>query len=199
MSTLVGHALAGVAVSMAAPSRFRPQPRPAAVIAVLLASVLADVDVVLLLVLRDGTAAHRGLTHSVLASGVIAATLALALRRAGRTSPPAAFGVLFAAALSHLVLDWAMGAGPAIRPLAPFAATEYLAPVRLVPTAYYASSAAGYASHLFWFGNALALALEILLFAPLIVVGHRGSTRRLRILAGLTSAVAFVATYRLFN
>lgn len=198
MSTIVGHALAGVAVSAVASSGIPAGSKRAVAVAAVLAAVLPDVDVVLLLVWPEG-AEHRGLSHSLIAAAAIAAAVAAGSRRKTRLSFKPGFLLLFAAALSHLLLDWAMGTGPPIRPFAPFSEVGYLAPARLVPTAYYARTASGYATPLFWFGNAFALALEVLVLVPAIIGLRRHSSRRLRILAGATSATAFAVTLLLFN
>jgi hypothetical protein len=106
---------------------------------------------------------------------------------------------MFLACVSHLVLDFLMGAGPPIRPFAPFDDRGFLAPARLLPIALYARTAEGYRSAAFWIGNGLAVALELAILAPPLLLHGSAWRSRTRALAATLCAAAIAATVALYN
>lgn len=198
MSTFVGHSLAAAVVAASAGDRLRAE-RPRAVVALAIAAaLLPDLDVLFLL-LGPGAASHRGLSHSLLFATASAGLLALAARPLVRAPLGRLFAVLLVAALSHLLLDFLMGAGPPIRPFAPFDERGFLAPVRLLPIAYYARSAEGYRSAGFLLRNGLAAALELAILAPPLLLLKPAWGARTRALAATLSVAAVLATLALYN
>lgn len=197
MSTFVGHALAATVVVSTSRAAIPPQRRPYVTVLAIVAAILPDVDV--LLVTASGVVEHRGLTHSLMFAVISAAALAAVARALVDTGIARLFVVMFLACASHLLLDFLMGAGPPIRPLAPFDDRGFLAPVRLLPIAYYARTAEGYRSVAFWVGNGIAAALEVAILAPPLLVTSPAWRSRTRTLAAALSLAAVGATLALYN
>lgn len=197
MSTFIGHALAATVV--ASTSRGRSAPRRYWVVTglAIVAALLPDVDVFLRT--QSGFVAHRGLTHSLLFAAISAAVLTAMARFLVEVATARLFAVMFLACLSHLLLDFLMGAGPPIRPFAPFDDRGFLAPARLLPIAYYARTAEGYRSAAFWAGNGLAAALEAAILAPPLLVASSAWRSRTRALAATLCVAAIVASIALYN
>ena len=124
MSSVLGHALAGLTLS-AAFTGGRP-PRRVAALAVVCA-VAPDLDwfADLLPALRDSDLAHRGLGHSLLAAGLLAG-LAMVLGFRDRLRSPRLWGCLLAAALSHGLLDACTFGGTAVGFLLPFSSARFI-------------------------------------------------------------------------
>lgn len=163
------------------------------------AALLPDADVLVLAALGPSSVAHRGLSHGLPFAIASAAALTLVARRLARAPAGRVFAVLLLAGLSHLALDFLMGAGPPVRPFAPFDDRGFLAPARLLPIAYYAKTTAGYGSLAFWKLNALAAALEALILAPALVVASGEWHTRTRALAATLSVASMAATFALYN
>jgi membrane-bound metal-dependent hydrolase YbcI (DUF457 family) len=156
----MGHALGGLAAAFIADSAVRRhQLSPALLIVAAAAAVAPDLDLLI------GT--HRAHTHSLGAVFVVGLTSWLALL--GRASSPMrAAMVLTAAYASHLVLDWTgkdSSNPPGLTILWPFSETYYVSGWNLF----------GEVSRRYWlpqefvFGNALALAWEMLVLVPVLL------------------------------
>jgi len=92
-----------------------------------------------------------------------------------------------------------MGAGPPVRPFAPLSDRAFLAQLRLVPIAYYTTTAAGYRSAAYWIPNALAASLEVVLLAPWFSVLAPAQPAHARAMAACVSLAGGLATIALFN
>jgi membrane-bound metal-dependent hydrolase YbcI (DUF457 family) len=196
MSTFVGHALAATVLVSSSRSRIPAEEYRVVMALAIFAAVLPDIDVFL----RVGSSvvAHRGLTHSLLFAVIAAAALSLVVRAFMDMATARLFLLLFLAYVSHLFLDFLMGAGPPIRPFAPFDDRGFLAPARLLPIAYYAKTAEGYRSVAFWGLNAFAAALEALIFTPALLSTNpewRGRTRALAVTLSIATVAATLALY----
>ncbi|MBC8439478.1 MAG: hypothetical protein H8D87_07325 [Deltaproteobacteria bacterium] len=66
-----------------------------------------------------------------------------------------------------------MGAGPTIKPFLPFSNVGYLSPIKIIPTAHYASSASGLVGVLFNIKTWAGIFLEICIFLPLVISSNR--------------------------
>lgn len=196
MSTFVAHSLAATVVASASRGATPPGRHRVVTALAVAAALLPDVDV--LLVTWAG-GAHRGLTHSLAFVVVSAIVLAAAARARVGAAGGRLFLVMFLAGVSHLLLDFLMGAGPPVRPFAPFDDSGYLAPWRLLPIAYYARTADGYRSVEFWARNGIAAALEVAILAPALLVTAPGWRRRTRTLAAALSLAAVGASLALYN
>lgn len=199
MSSTLGHVLAAAVVTAPAAADRPRRTRLALAALSAVAGLAPDVDVIWM-ALRPGSAdVHRGATHTLAFVALVAGALALAARAAARWPAKRLFVLLFAAGASHLVLDALMGAGAPIRPFAPLLDTGFLAPVRLLPVAYYARSAAGFRSAAFLWGNALAAVLELAILAPGWIVLDRRVRPRTRVLAAATALAGLGATILVYN
>lgn len=197
MSTFVGHALAATVLVSSSRPRIPPERLRVVTAFAALAAVLPDLDVFLLMGSR--AVAHRGITHSlvfVVGAAVVLAGLARAFVDVGRTR---LFVLMLLAGGSHLLLDFLMGAGPPIRPFAPFDDRGFLAPMRLLPIAYYARTSQGYRSVAFWAGNGVAAALEAAILAPALLVADPAWRARTRALAATLCVAAAAVTLALYN
>ena len=102
----------------------------------IVASVLPDLDVV---AFRFGIPyaaqlGHRGFSHS-LAFAALVALLGAGCHRLLRSGPMATFAFLFAATVSHGVLDAFTNGGLGVAFLWPFSPTRYFAPIRMIQVA----------------------------------------------------------------
>lgn len=124
MSSLLGHALAGLTVS-AAFTQGRPSRRVGAW--AVACAVAPDLDwfADLLPALRDTDLAHRGLGHSLLAAALLA-TLAMGLGFRDRLRSPRLWGCMGAAAISHGLLDACTFGGTAVGFLLPFSSARFI-------------------------------------------------------------------------
>ncbi len=150
MPTVFTHAAAGAALGFLLAPRHR---LGAVTAAAAVAAVLPDLDVTgFYLGIRYGELfGHRGLTHSLLAAGIVAAVAGLLLRtwRAGLA--------VFVAAVSHGALDAMTSGGYGVAFFAPFDPHRYsfpFAPIEAAPLhlsrLFTAHGAAVFASELFW-------------------------------------------------
>jgi inner membrane protein len=124
MSSLFGHALAGLAIS-AACTQSRP-PRRIWAFAVACA-VAPDLDWFTgFLRSADGTSlAHRGLSHSLLAAGLIA-TAAMLLGFRSHLRSPRHWACMLSAAFSHGLLDACTFGGTGVAFLLPFSKARFV-------------------------------------------------------------------------
>lgn len=198
MSSLVGHALAGIAAAQAAsgdPKR-RGRRRFWALMAII--AVLPDLDVVVFMLFNPpGMVPHRGASHSLLFAAVIALAVALVFGHFLSLSRLRLFGCAFAAYASHLVLDYLMGKGPQVHFFWPISDHGYLSPVQIVPTAYYGLSGRALEQVLLAPATYLGIALELFIFVPLVVLTSRGEARRADLL--MFTLAGLVATAAIYN
>lgn len=133
MPTIITHAIAGSALVSVA-TRGRPGGRPFWALCALLA-VLPDADVIayVFAVPHHSLWAHRGISHSLLVAGLVAALVTVWARR--RVPLPALrlWVCLALAMASHGVIDTLTVGGEGVALLAPIDATRYLAPWRPMP------------------------------------------------------------------
>jgi len=124
MSSLFGHALAGLAIS-AAFTRSRPPHRVWAF--AMACAVAPDLDwFTRFIPLSNGTdLAHRGLSHSLLAAALIAAAAMLIGFRAQLRSPHL-WACMASAALSHSLLDACTFGGTGVAFLLPFSKARFV-------------------------------------------------------------------------
>ena len=124
MPTILTHAVAGVAIAQAvAPCSRRAEIGWFAAGC----AMLPDADVIgLRLGIPYGDLlGHRGLTHSLLFAGLLAATVALLMRHKDLAGDLQVFFCLFAATASHGILDAFTNGGLGVAFLAPFDAARY--------------------------------------------------------------------------
>ncbi|MCB2188898.1 MAG: metal-dependent hydrolase [Deltaproteobacteria bacterium] len=176
MSSLVGHALAGLAVykALERPAGL-PSGWPGGLLALGLA-VAPDLDVVAAM-LWPHAVTHRGPSHSLVAALLLALVAALPALRQGWPGLARAWPAMFLVAAAHPLLDCLMAGGPGVPFFWPWSHQAWLSPVQLVPTAYYAHSPAGLWGLLHQTRSLQGMALEIVMFLPLVLVavyGRRG-------------------------
>jgi inner membrane protein len=129
MPTILTHAVAGVTIAQAlAPCSRRAE------ISLFAAgcAMLPDVDVLGFYfgVPYDSLFGHRGITHSLLFAGLVAATLTLFLRNKVLGGDLRVFLCLFVATASHGILDAFTNGGLGVAFFAPFHSARYFFPVR---------------------------------------------------------------------
>lgn len=175
MPTPFGHAVGGLAAALFANSAARhPGLSPRLLLAAVAAAVSPDLDILV--------GSHRTYTHSVAAVVLVGFVSWVALRR--RSHAAAAAAAIAAAYASHLVLDWLgkdTSSPPGLTALWPFSSAFFLSGCGLF----------GEVSRRYWlpgefiFGNFKALAWEMLVLVPVMLIAwvawsgrtvHRRST-----------------------
>jgi len=191
MATVIGHALAAMAAEGAVGGEAR---RPRALLAGAVLAMLPDLDVPAAIALKHFglMLPHRGFTHSLLFGIFLALLLWLAFFRA---RSPRALAGLGLASLCHPLLDFLMACGPPVPLFRPFSSQGFLSPVQLIPTAYFARSIPGLLHVLALPETWKGIALETLIFLPLLLAGREQPTKAIlfRIsCAGLSLAGLFL-------
>lgn len=167
MSTVFTHSLVGASLALLAPKEVS---RTAIIVAAIMLSILPDADV---LAFRLGIPyehmyGHRGITHSILFSCVVAFIASLLFfKSVGFANRKwfAAFIVLFLAACSHGIIDAFTDAGLGIGFFIPFNEQRYFFPWRPLETPPAGISA-------FFNGDALAIMLSEIkyVWSPLLLI-----------------------------
>lgn len=199
MSSLVGHALGGIVAASAAAGAIKPVERRSFFLLIALTSLLADFDVVVFLLFSSPEITpHRGASHSLLFATAIASLLTVLCARLFTFSKGRLFACFFAAYSSHLLLDYLMGSGPEVPFFWPLSYRGYLAPVQLVPTAYYGLSVAAWMDVLISWRTYAGIALELVIFVPLVCLtaGRTGFNRTDLV---MLTAAGVAATAVLYN
>lgn len=204
MSSFIGHALTGVISKQCIRTELPTGKERLLYVLAAAVALLPDLDVLFFILMKPaGMLPHRGFTHSLFFAAAAAAALT-ALTRGGFPVPRSRlFLVYLVPLLAHLVLDYLMGAGPPVPFFAPFSYQGYLAPVRLVPCAFYSGSLGG----LLRLQTApivlIGYALDTLIFAPLVLfLAASGDSRKGRIVKNASLAVsvlALVTSFYLYN
>jgi len=81
------------------------------ILATLLA-VLPDIDVFIIIAFPDLPLTHRGITHSIIFSFIVAAIFTLSFVSKIDIGVRKLFAILFLSGVSHALLDYLMGQGP---------------------------------------------------------------------------------------
>ena len=199
MSSIVGHMLGGAVAAQAAAGEISPPQRRRLYVLAALASVLPDLDVLVFMLLRPlEMTPHRGASHSLLFAALSALLLALLCVRYFSLTRARLFVCVFAAYTSHLVLDYLMGGGPEVMFFWPFSMQGYLAPVQLVPTAYYGLSVDALLDVMRAPATYAGIALELAIFVPLLCLPAAPHWPQ-RVPLLLASVAGVVATVYLYN
>ena len=161
MPSPVGHALAGIALgSLAGRDRGWGVPLVCGFVA-----ALADVDFLLPVV-------HRGPTHSLTAGVVVFAVALATLRLPGPTERPVRVAAAISlAALSHVLLDWLGEDSSTPRGLMafwPFSSEYYISGLDL-----FDAVSRRYWREGFWRHNMIAVAKEVIILLPLVLLARR--------------------------
>jgi membrane-bound metal-dependent hydrolase YbcI (DUF457 family) len=195
MASILGHGLAGVIIKQSFKTTLSPAKEKLLLALVLFLSLLPDFDVIFFILLKPvGMTPHRGLTHSLLFIGFAALIFMGLTFKAFPLGKTKLFLLYIIVLFTHLLLDFLMGAGPPIRFFAPFWQRGFLSPVKLIPCAYYSTSAGGLLRLLRHLPTQVGFAIEILLFVPVIVILKiKGNDRRTAIIRKVCVAVATMA------
>jgi len=180
MSSFVGHSLAGMSVALAIGVNQTGRKRRGLVIIVAALAVLPDIDVLVYLTFGAlGMTPHRGLTHTLLFATMISSALAAISRSYFAMTFCRAFLLFTGVMLSHLLLDYLMGCGPAVPFFWPLSNHGYLFPYKVAPTAYYGLSATELISLLFYPPAIIGILLEVLIFLPpFSILSHKSTIPR---------------------
>jgi membrane-bound metal-dependent hydrolase YbcI (DUF457 family) len=170
MPSPVGHSLLGYAIHRATDTGAGGRSWLVPLLC-LLAANAADLDVIPGLLMGDPNRFHRGISHSIGIALLFAAVFGPILASCGGGRLKKATGVAFLLYLSHLVVDCfnADARFPFGVPLLwPLTATYYIAPFPLLPGIHKAGTSAAFFPSLLSVHNLLAMAVETLVFLPLL-------------------------------
>jgi hypothetical protein len=101
--------------------------------------------------------------------------------------------------LSHLALDYLMGAGPPIQPFAPFSYRGFLSPIKVVPCAFYSKSVTGLFQLLFYPPALIGYCLEMLIFLPIILLLRKNWPKPFRVTLFIISIFSATTSFMIYN
>jgi membrane-bound metal-dependent hydrolase YbcI (DUF457 family) len=163
-------------------------------------ALLPDLDVLIYILFEPGNMQpHRGFSHSLLFCLIAAGVAMFPLARATGIGSRRLFFLSMVALVSHLLLDFLMGAGPPLPLFAPFSQAGYLSPVSFIPWAYYSTSAQGLLGILRFPPALLGFGLEFLIFVPLLLLLRHEQPTAKRVILATASAGALLATVVIYN
>lgn len=199
MSSIVGHALAGVTVASAFEHGEAKENRRKLFGLAALLSITPDLDVLIYIAYRPlGMTPHRGFTHTIVFALIAGGFMAIVCRRFLGLTYLRVFLIVSTVLLSHSLLDYLMGCGPGVPFFWPISEQGFLLPFRLVPTAYYSLSVGDLLSVAVSPVTLVGMLLEIVIFLPLILLSQRRSgASRLRL--ATISAFGIVLTLLIYN
>ncbi len=197
MASVVGHALAGIITKEAFCAK-PPSTRGRILLGLsILAAIIPDFDVVFYIVFKPSNMiAHRGLSHGLPFALIVASIFTVLATRYLKMSRIRLFLVFFLSLCSHIALDYLMGAGPPVPLFSPFSDRAFLCPIKLVPTAFYATSASGLLGILYYTPAIVGYCLEIWVFVPIIYLVKK---REKRLVLLFTSLSGMITTYLIYN
>jgi inner membrane protein len=170
MSSIIGHSCAGIIVKNLVKTNISPQKNRVLIGLLIGLSLLPDIDVVFLLLVKSPDAiSHRGFTHGLLFIFITAYIFTIMFERYFGISKLIIFCLFSSALLSHIVLDYLMGAGPPVNLFAPFFDKGFLAPIKIVPCAFYPTSIKSIFQIITYPPAIVGYCLEILIFIPIIL------------------------------
>jgi len=199
MSSIVGHALAGITVASAFEHDEAKENRRKLFGLAALLSITPDLDVLIYIAYRPlGMTPHRGFTHTIVFALIAGGFMAIVCRRFLGLTYLRVFLIVSTVLLSHSLLDYLMGCGPGVPFFWPISEQGFLLPFRLVPTAYYSLSVGDLLSVAVSPVTLVGMLLEIVIFLPLILLSQRRSgASRLRL--ATISAFGIVLTLLIYN
>jgi membrane-bound metal-dependent hydrolase YbcI (DUF457 family) len=170
MSSIIGHSCAGIIVKNLVKTNISPKKNRVLIGLLIVLSLLPDIDVVFLLLFQSSvTITHRGITHGLLFIFITAYIFTIMFERYFGISKLKIFGLFSSALLAHVFLDYLMGAGPPVTFFAPFSYQGFLAPIKIVPCAFYPTSIKSIFQIITYPPAIVGYCLEILIFIPIIL------------------------------
>ena len=199
MSSIVGHALAGVSVASAIEHGGTRENRRKLFALAALLSITPDLDVLIYIAFRPlGMIPHRGITHTIVFALFVGVFMAVVCRRFLGLTFLRVFLIVSTVLLSHSLLDYLMGCGPGVPFFWPISEQGFLLPFRLVPTAYYSLSVGDLLSVAVSPVTLVGMFLEVVIFLPLVLLSqHRSRASSLRL--ATISALGIVLTLLMYN
>ena len=165
-----------------------------------LLALLPDFDVLIYIFFEpENMEPHRGFSHSFLFCVIAASIATVLLGKVTGVASKRLFLLSMVALLSHLLLDFLMGAGPPLRLFAPFSQAAYLSPITFIPWAYYSTSVEGLLGILLYPPAILGFGLEFLIFVPLVLLFRHKQPLVKRVILATASAGAVLTTVLIYN
>lgn len=200
MSSILAHACAGIIANKAINRDFSLKNNILLFGFCIFLSLLPDIDVLIHIAFRfTNLTPHRGATHSLSFALATSAILAIATSKYFDISKKRLFSVYSLSILSHIALDYLMGAGPPVPLFAPFSYRGFLSPIRFVPSAFYSQSLTGLLQILFYPPAIFGYVLEYLIFIPIIYLSGKGRSKREQAVFILILVFALAVTCKVYN
>ncbi len=175
MASVVGHTLGSLWIYSILRNKLQINPFNGAggILVIFLLSILPDLDVLLIIIINllesESAVNHRGLSHSLGFALLISLGVSFVLLFVKkRQNILKVFSICMSIFCLHFILDFLMGAGPQIRFFLPFHDKGFISSIKIIPTAYWASTSSGIIGIIFSLKTWIGIFLEILIFAPLI-------------------------------
>lgn len=186
MSSIFAHACAGVIVKESIKTDSSLRNNRLLLSLAIFVALLPDIDVLIYFIFKSSSIIpHRAETHSLLFAFVTCGFFTILSSRLFNIPIFKLFLIFLFSILSHLALDYLMGAGPPIPLFAPFSYKGFLSPIKVVPCAFYSKSVTGLFQLLFYPPALIGYCLEMLIFLPIILLLKKNWSR-------LSSAVLFI-------
>jgi membrane-bound metal-dependent hydrolase YbcI (DUF457 family) len=200
MASVIGHSFGGVISKQLFKSELEAKKERLLLGLLIFLALMPDLDVlVYIMVQPSGMTPHRGVSHGLPFIFVVALLATGLTARYFGLGKKALFVVCFGALLSHLMLDFLMGAGPPLPLLAPFSDVAFLSPVSLIPWAFYSTSATGLLDIILWRPAILGYGLELLIFVPITLLLKKPRSLVYQFVMLLISSVAVTFTVLMYN
>jgi len=200
MSSIIAHTCSSVIVCKALKVNLPSKKKKILTILAISLALLPDIDVLIAIFFKDSIIiSHRGITHSLLFAFVASAILALLTKKNFQIGNIRLYSIFFLSILSHLILDFLMGAGPPVTFLAPFSYNGFLSPIKLVPSAFYSKSFSGLFQVLFYPPAIIGYLFEILLFFPIIILVGEKKSKFISAVLVIVFIFAGISTYQIYN
>lgn len=173
MSSVVGHALAGISIGSVFKRNETGGKRWKLLVLTAFLAIVPDLDIVIYILFRpSGMTPHRGASHTLIFTAILGLIAALSCGRYVGLARLRAFMIFYGVLLSHLLLDYLMGCGPGVQFFWPFWDRAYLFPIKIVPTAFYGQDTRSLFSILFYPLTLYGILLEIIIFLPLFLLSR---------------------------
>ena len=200
MASIIGHAFAGIITKQIIKTKLPSGKERLLLFISIFLALIPDFDLIIHILFKpSGMIPHRGFSHGFLFILITSCTFTFLTVRYFGISKLKLFAIYFISLFSHLALDYFMGEGPPIAFFTPFYEEAFLFPISLIPWSFYSKSAKGLFEILYYPPAILGYCLELLIFAPIVLLLKEPKLRIFNIILFLIFLLAIISTYLIYN